>query len=810
MERSSDAVRHSGQSRTYLPWTRSRRDEFQQTAQRTKGNSDLSNTQTLTAEQINAARLVHWHQASLASQVSPAADDEANFPSQNTAVALLTQDALRSFVQRAGLVLFSPRSQMAAAPAPTIVEATLGRQEGSPSLTDVAEARKLVAQLVAGGSAIALNLLGAATTTAEDPDFIVTASAFPYIFTLRGDKLWKQPPANSGATKVSPLALNTFTVLAEQGPRSANDLVTELGKGLTEAAVLRALSELWQHLRVLPVPQVDGTSTIWEITATRFTKQMKAGANAGQPSALSALVSLYLGQSLLATEDEIETFLSPLAPRSRVRDVLHALSAGQQLETLVIEGKQYVHLAGELPRFAEAGPWPARGAPASGDAAVELAEDGSRIRTFKPHKVGTGFVSRPKPFAASARPDRERRPFNRSGDRSGPGSRPSQDSRSGRKAKGAKPADRRSAGPRASFSRPWEEERAARPTRPPYVQDVDPNARAAAIPTRPSTPGSNSGSRSGPARRPRPIGGERPAYTRNTVSRGGDTRRPTGGGTRFGADRPGSFGAKNDRPGFNDRKSGSFKAGGFKKAGFKAPAYESDRRSGPAEGAAAPGADWSGRPKRTERPSTFGSGGRQDRGRTAGGFAPRPRISLRPEAEHGSSPGSKSIGRREPKGGFTRAARPGTDRRSETSAFGNTDQRRSSPGRSFAGKAAGAAAGPERTDRPFRRFDAPRGPKPPFSPRDGATRAERDVVGKRPTASSRTGSFGRAGATVAGNAGSGSKDGPARRGARGPRLGGASTSAPARVSTFEKFKGGNKPWGKRPPARKPKPVEEEG
>jgi 23S rRNA pseudouridine2605 synthase len=64
---------------------------------------------------------------------------------------------------------------------------------------------------------------------------------------------------------------------------------------------------------VLPVPQQAGagssSATLWELATGRFTKQIKAGANAGQPSALSALISLYLGQALVATEDEIESFL---------------------------------------------------------------------------------------------------------------------------------------------------------------------------------------------------------------------------------------------------------------------------------------------------------------------------------------------------------------------------------------------------------------------------------------------------------------------------------------------------------------------
>src|ERR1019366_10048096 len=177
-------------------------------------------------------------------------------------------------------------------------------------------------------------------------------AVFSYVFTLRGDKAWKQPPTTSGALKVSNLGLAIHEALSQRGPLSAYELTTEVGKEVTEAAVLRALIELWTHLRVLPLAQPDGRPTLWELSSARFTKQIKAGANAGQPTALSALISLYLGQAVVATEDEIETFLSPLAPRSRVRDVIHALLSARQLETLVIDGRTLLHVGGELPAFA--------------------------------------------------------------------------------------------------------------------------------------------------------------------------------------------------------------------------------------------------------------------------------------------------------------------------------------------------------------------------------------------------------------------------------------------------------------------------
>ncbi|MDE3106165.1 MAG: hypothetical protein KGK08_13420, partial [Acidobacteriota bacterium] len=337
----------------------------------------MSHSGTPTAEQLEAARRKQWHQ-----------DGEA----------LLTFENARSWINAAGLALFAPRGAQLPAPAPSMVEAVLGAPNAAPTLGETEQARALLVRLVAEGVAVPLNLLGATSAVSADtPDFLVSAAAFPYVFTLRGDKSWKQPPSTSGALKVSPLALHTYELLSERLAMTSYDLATQLGNEVTETAVLRALQELWQHMRVLPVPQPDGAPTLWELSTRRFTKLIKTGANAGQPTALSALVTLYLGQAVLASEEEIEVFLSPLAPRSRVREVVHALVAARQLETVVIDGKSLLHVNGELPAFAPAAE--AEGEEASGESIeVESAgAEGSRIRKFvpRPKKIGTGPVRRP-------------------------------------------------------------------------------------------------------------------------------------------------------------------------------------------------------------------------------------------------------------------------------------------------------------------------------------------------------------------------------------------------------------------------------
>jgi 23S rRNA pseudouridine2605 synthase len=337
--------------------------------------------------------------------------------------ALLTIENLRGWINAAGLALFAPRPQIAS-PAPSLVEAVLGAPNPNPTLEQTSEARSLLARLVAEGLAVPLNLLGPGVGTVhagapgDTPDFVASTAVFSYVFTLRGDKAWKQPPATSGAFKVSQLALATHEALSRRGPLSAYDLTTEVGKEVTEAAVLRALGELWTHLRVLPLAQPDGASALWELTSARFTKQIKAGANAGQPSALSALISLYLGQAVVAAEDEIESFLSPLASRSRIRDVIHALLSARQLDTIAVEGRTMLHVAGALPAFLA--PEAAVAVPesqAAGDGEIAVETDGTqdvdaideaptRITKFvpKPRKIGTGYLAKAKPAKFAGRP----------------------------------------------------------------------------------------------------------------------------------------------------------------------------------------------------------------------------------------------------------------------------------------------------------------------------------------------------------------------------------------------------------------------
>ena len=741
-------------------------------------SSEATNPAIPNAAQLADARLRQWHQQG---------------------EALLTMENLRGWINAAGLVLFVPRPQIVA-PAPSLVEAVLGGPTATPTIEQTAEARNLLARLVVEGLAVPLNLLGAGTVHAgapgDTPDFVASTAVFSYVFTLRGDKAWKQPPVTSGAFKVSPLALATHEALARRGPLSAYDLSTEVGKEVTEAAVLRALGELWTHLRVLPLAQPDGAATLWELSSARFTKQIKAGANAGQPSALSALISLYLGQAVVASEDEIESFLAPLASRSRIRDVVHALLSARQLDTVAVEGRTMLYVAGSLPEFLAPEAAVAEGlaqAVVDGEGVVEAVaadgaeragEDAPRITKFipKPRKIGTGYLARAKPskYGAGAKPgpyERGTKPgFGaKAGFKSGPGG----GFKSGFKAReGSGPAPDRERRPfskpaassfdkTGGFDRPWEEEKARR--------------LAAAA-------------------RPSEVHDEAPLEVNDAV---GDLAATGAAGDTAQSVQP--RGPRVARPSFTKPRE-------YKPREYKPRGAESDARP----------------PRKTfSKPGTFGRKREGFGGRTASGGDARPsRKDFAPRKPFGERP-ARSSGTKG-KSGFAGKASFSKDKPTRKPFAKKSSAEKPFAGRPREGGERGF--GGESGKRVYRKFDAPRDRAArPFS----SDRPARSTSADRPArparaegaggaASKATGEFaprkfagkpfgkpgGFAGKKPFGKS-AGKPGGFAGKKPFGKSAGKPGASFAGKpASTFAKFAGNKKPFGKRAPARKFKPKED--
>lgn len=622
-----------------------------------------------TAGQLAATRRAHW---------------------RHNAQPLLTTETLREWIGANGLVLYTPRPQISSTPAPTFAEVILGETAPAPTLEQLEQPRTLLARLIAEGAVVPLHLFGSPTGAgSEIPDFLASPAVLPYIFTLRGDKAWKQPPVTSGASKVSPLALASFKIITEKGRMTASELANELANEVTEAAALRALTELWEHLRVLPVLQADGTATLWELATTRYTKQIKSGVNAGLPTALSALISLYLAQAILPTEEDIEIFLSPLASRSRIREVVRALTAARQLETVVIEGKTHLYVAGELPVFAPL----AEPAPDDVDAQVVTTE-GDAKPAASSERIGK-FVPSRKPFEKRDREDRPRRED--TGERRAPRSDKGFE-RERRPFRRDDPKPRFSTDrPRPDFTRPWDEEKRERGERPSRSFQASSEER--------------------PRSRPRPDREGKPSFRRDQDQRGRGERpafrRDDNRGERPAYRRDDSRG---ERPAFrrddNRGERPAFRKFDAPRGKFSRPRPEGERGSFREE--RGEGAEHPRRSAESRRPFTPGKsfgGGKKFSDR-------KPSFGDRPAGERKSFAGKKP---------FAKAGEGSSDRPKRFRPEGGSgDAKRrpfNKPGAKFSKKPQSFSGKPPRSAGPFDKF---KGNKKPFGKRGAPARKPRD------------------------------------------------------------------------------------
>ena len=286
-------------------------------------------------DQLDKARLARWRQ-------------DGN--------ALLTLDDAERWLAETPLCLYLPRRQHLPVPAPSFVEAIAGRADATPGPEHVAAAAQMLARLVASGAVIALNLFGAApgigvtSFVGEHPDFLATPEALPYLYALQPERNPKRPPTTVGGARVSPLAAEAYTLLEREGALTTIELRSRLGREVTEAAVLRSLAELWHTMRVVPVPADNPQEGAhWELLSARHRRELNIGSTQSQTTALSILVSFYLQSAIAATAEEVEIFLSPLASRSRIRDVVHGLSTTRQLASFSLAGDEQFYVEGTLP-----------------------------------------------------------------------------------------------------------------------------------------------------------------------------------------------------------------------------------------------------------------------------------------------------------------------------------------------------------------------------------------------------------------------------------------------------------------------------
>jgi hypothetical protein len=243
----------------------------------------------------------------------------------------------RGFIESVGFCMLYP--QRPPVLAPTFVGAYKGSDEKLPAVQmafadrEAREAKELMVRLLREKSAYEANVF-------PENNFIVSASVFPYFYGLVGDRNPKQPPKSGARSEYSPLAVDAFHIIQKDGPISKYRLRELLGGDISEAALDRALDELWAKLRITRVDYKPDEGVFWDVLFRWAPQAVRQGMHVSFAEALTAVVSKYLDCVLAAEQAEVEQFFSPIIGRSRVREGVHALQAARELT--------YVHVAGRV------------------------------------------------------------------------------------------------------------------------------------------------------------------------------------------------------------------------------------------------------------------------------------------------------------------------------------------------------------------------------------------------------------------------------------------------------------------------------
>jgi 23S rRNA pseudouridine2605 synthase len=253
-----------------------------------------------------------------------------------------TLEDARAFLDDVGFCLMFPERSLPLVP--TWLGAYAGSADGLPdqkhAFADprVREASDLLVRLLRERAAYEANLSGGS-------NLIMTAQLFPFFYALIGDRNPKAPPRSGvQGIAISPLASTVFEALQKHGPLSKSRLRELVSREPSDAALDRALTELWSILKITRVDYREGQGAFWDVLYRWAPEAVKEGLNISAPEAVSALLGKYLEAVIAATQQEIEDFFSRLTSRSKVREAVHALLAARELNLLPVGSKTLIRL----------------------------------------------------------------------------------------------------------------------------------------------------------------------------------------------------------------------------------------------------------------------------------------------------------------------------------------------------------------------------------------------------------------------------------------------------------------------------------
>jgi hypothetical protein len=254
-----------------------------------------------------------------------------------------TLEDARSFLNSVGFCLMYPERSLPLVP--TLIGAYAGSADGLPdekhAFADprAKPAAELMVRLLREHAAYEANF-------SAGNNLIVDASLFPFLYALVSDRNPKASPrAKSQGPAISPLAITAFEAIQKSGPMSKGQLREMVGREMSNAALDRALSELWSILKITRVDYREADGAFWDVLYRWAPEPVKEGVNISAPEAISALVSKYLESVTAASEEDIEGFFSHFTSRAKVRDAVKALLAARELSFLAVGSKTLIRLA---------------------------------------------------------------------------------------------------------------------------------------------------------------------------------------------------------------------------------------------------------------------------------------------------------------------------------------------------------------------------------------------------------------------------------------------------------------------------------
>jgi len=261
--------------------------------------------------------------------------------------SMRTLDDAQAFMEAVGFCLMYPTHPPL--PVPSFIGAFAGTDENLPTAQKAfadpraAEATELMVRALRNRFAYETNTFG-------ETNFLVAPSLFPFVYGLVGDRNPRTMPKPGTRSEYSPLAREVFNVINKHGAMSKPQLHDRLGGALTDAALDRALTDLWTRLRITRVDyRPDEGGTFWDTLHRWSPELVKEGVEISIPEALSALIAKYVEAMVAVEASEVEDLFSHMVSRAKVRDAVNALLSARELSLTHVGNRSMLQITSREP-----------------------------------------------------------------------------------------------------------------------------------------------------------------------------------------------------------------------------------------------------------------------------------------------------------------------------------------------------------------------------------------------------------------------------------------------------------------------------